>query len=190
MTPVVSDLRRLATSSSLSLPTIPWRREKMHRHDVIWPQAKLNMSFGTSTPRICNERYYYVQDSAYFERSTANAACIVVELLRLSRSVKDLAAWTARSRGGADMNSALRTIARNQGDIDPKLQSLSDQQTKHTISRLHTHPKTLLGASDNIGKDRWKSLVICLVRWQRILPLGFSLTTVIVERMARTDPCS
>lgn len=32
--------------------------------------------------------------------------------LRLSRSVKDLAAWTARSRGGADMNSALHTLAR------------------------------------------------------------------------------
>ncbi|TGO50873.1 hypothetical protein BCON_0174g00190 [Botryotinia convoluta] len=123
-----------------------------------------NLSFGRSTPRTYNERYYYVQDPAYCERSSANAACIAVELLRLSRSVKELAAWTARSMRGADMNSALHTLARvsvgvpradesfllthadsylyrqKQDNIDRWLQSLSDQQTKRTISRLHTHP--------------------------------------------------
>ncbi|TGO21926.1 hypothetical protein BPAE_0193g00120 [Botrytis paeoniae] len=149
---------------------------------------------------------------------------------------------------GADMNSELHTLARvsvcvpradesfflthansyicrqKQDNIDPGLQSLSDQQTKYTISHLHTHPgaarrsdtqvatpgwvydremswvdvsswdralnnteqhiqETLLGASGNIGMDRRKSLVVCLIQWQHILPLGFSLTTVIVKRM-------
>ncbi|TEY43199.1 hypothetical protein BOTCAL_0374g00010 [Botryotinia calthae] len=52
----------------MSFPMIAQHQEKKRRHDVICTQVEL------STPRIYNERYYYVQDpeNQYCEGSSIN----------------------------------------------------------------------------------------------------------------------
>ncbi|KAF7889544.1 uncharacterized protein EAF02_001959 [Botrytis sinoallii] len=166
-------------------------------HDVAYTQLELNLRFGTSTPRTYNERYYYVQDSTYYERNSANAACITVNLLRLSRSVKKLVAWLARSMRRADMDSALNTLARisKQNNIDRRLQSPpiskrnvlpvafiltpvrlgagSDTQVARpgdwALNNTEQHiQETLLGASGNIGMNGRKSLATYTCRLQTL----------------------
>ncbi|KAF7920825.1 uncharacterized protein EAE98_008854 [Botrytis deweyae] len=148
------------------------RQEKKRHHDVAYAQLELNLSFGTSTPRTYNERYYYVQDSTSYEQNSANAACITVKLLRLSRSAKQLAFWTARSMRGADMNSALNTLARKQNNIDRRLQSLR-------ISKLNVLSVTFILTPVRLGAGlilRWQGrggrMIRKGVRWEFLHGIG------------------